>query len=745
MRATLFAARPLQLVLALLLVLASFGDLGTVRPVQAQTLFNLKVNFANGTAALPAGYARDYGLPYGARSNTDTGITDPTGLTYGWVNPANGQPLNLALNGNPPGNGRDRNYSAAPTNLDQRLDTLLHMQADDINGTFSPGVKTEGWWEVALPNGAYDVTVSAGDGAPITTSPPNNVADRHTINVEGVNAINNFTLNPGTTPAAGSTARFAQGSVRVIVKDGKLTVDAIGGRNTKINYIDIAQIALSPQQLTTQINSGGPELVTSMGLFGADQFFVATGSRNLPTPLTEEIAGTNDDELYRKARVSTADLGTVSYDIPVPGPDIYRVRLHYVEGYFTGLPGGVPAGTNKRNFDVALEGVIRDKNLDLNAVAAPLTAIVREFEVVVTDSSLDIDLTATRNRPVISAIQVFAGNQVPLVNAGPDQARTLGDTTIQLAGSAFDYNNDALTYSWLQTSGPAVTLSSSSVLSPTFQPAERATYTFQLTVNDGKGGQASDSVNVVVANRPPVANAGTDQTAVQVGQPVQLNGSASNDPDGDTLTYAWVRLSGPPATLTGANSATPGFTPASKGTYTFQLTVNDGKGGTSTDTVVISAANRTPTASAAANPSTADVGASVQLTATASDLDGDTLSYTWQQTGGPQPLTISNGNAASASVVPTAKGVYSFTVTVADSEGASIVAVATFSVRNRAPLASAGPDQQINVNQATQLNGSGSSDPDGDAITYAWLQTAGQEVTLNGADTPNPTFTAPGA
>jgi hypothetical protein len=78
-------------------------------------------------------------------------------------------------------------------------------------------------------------------------------------------------------------------------------------------------------------------------------------------------------------------------------------------------------------------------------------------------------------------------------------------------------------------------------------------------------------------NQPPVANAGSNQS-VLVGELVTLNGSGSSDPDNgpSALTFSWKQISGPVVLLTGANTATPTFTPAIEGTYIFALVVNDG-------------------------------------------------------------------------------------------------------------------------------------------------------------------------
>ena len=61
---------------------------------------------------------------------------------------------------------------------------------------------------------------------------------------------------------------------------------------------------------------------------------------------------------------------------------------------------------------------------------------------------------------------------------------------------------------------------------------------------------------------------------------------------------------------------------------------------------------------------------------------------------------------------------------------------------NNPPSANAGSDQAVLEETVVILNGA-ATDPDGDPITYSWSQTAGPQVTLSGATTPNPTFTAP--
>jgi hypothetical protein len=62
---------------------------------------------------------------------------------------------------------------------------------------------------------------------------------------------------------------------------------------------------------------------------------------------------------------------------------------------------------------------------------------------------------------------------------------------------------------------------------------------------------------------------------------------------------------------------------------------------------------------------------------------------------------------------------------------------------NVAPIANAGADQTVSEGVVVSLDGRGSSDPNGDSLSYRWTQTAGPTVALSGATTATPSFTAP--
>ncbi|MHA7647160.1 PKD domain-containing protein [Nitrosopumilus sp. S4] len=106
--------------------------------------------------------------------------------------------------------------------------------------------------------------------------------------------------------------------------------------------------------------------------------------------------------------------------------------------------------------------------------------------------------------------------------------------------------------------------------------------TFFVFPTDSGGGSS---------NNPPIANAGPDQLLLVHPVTVNLDGSGSSDPDGDSFTYSWVQTVGPAVVLNNGNTATPDFdTLGDNESYTFSLTVTDVKGSSNIDTVTITTA-----------------------------------------------------------------------------------------------------------------------------------------------------------
>ena len=155
----------------------------------------IKVDFTPVGATPAPGYTADHGEAF------------TTSRGSGWVSQTSSTPLSIV------GRARERNLTA-----DQRIDTFIHMQ--------NPA-STPARWEQVLDEGIYDVTVAVGD-------PGNAVDSTHRITLESTPVIAGF--KPTTSN------KIATITSRVRVSDGRLTVDAAGGTNTKLLYIDIVPV-----------------------------------------------------------------------------------------------------------------------------------------------------------------------------------------------------------------------------------------------------------------------------------------------------------------------------------------------------------------------------------------------------------------------------------------------------------------------------------------------------------------------
>jgi len=242
-------------------------------------------------------------------------------------------------------------------------------------------------------------------------------------------------------------------------------------------------------------------------------------------------------------------------------------------------------------------------------------------------------------------------------------------------------------------------------------------------IPDGLEVQRGQNPADPVDNRP-TANAGADQDLAPAR--VTLDGSLSRDPNGDPLSYSWTQLQGPAVDLASPRTPKPWFLGKKAGLYRFHLVVGDGKTNSVADDTAVTIRNVAPLAEAGPDQ-VVSAGSVVTLNGRgSSDPNEDTLRYAWSQTEGPG-VPLEGDRQALCRFVPEASGVYRFALVVSDGTLSSTPDELHIIVHglNHVPTAEAGPDQTVAVNTKVTLDGSGSSDPDGDPLTYTWSQKEG--------------------
>ena len=186
-------------------------------------------------------------------------------------------------------------------------------------------------------------------------------------------------------------------------------------------------------------------------------------------------------------------------------------------------------------------------------------------------------------------------NKLPIAIAGSDQVITLPtDSTLLDGRSSSDPDGRISSYLWTKVSGPAFF----NIIKPSDSTTKvraliAGIYQFELKVTDNGGLSAKDTMKVIVSdpgqpNRPPVANAGVDQTITLPNNTITLNGSGSTDPDNNITSYAWTKISGPSSfTISNATSIQTQVTNLGQGIYRVELKVTDAGGLFSKDTMQV--------------------------------------------------------------------------------------------------------------------------------------------------------------
>ena len=326
------------------------------------------------------------------------------------------------------------------------------------------------------------------------------------------------------------------------------------------------------------------------------------------------------------------------------------------------------------------------------------------------DYNVTLTVTDSAGYETTVNVSIAIENVPPTADAGENQTIFAGEPlTLDASGSIEGDVSDTLSYEWTFDDGNATETSD-----PTVDHiySENGTYNVTLQVSDSDGGTDTDNVTVTVEpdTEPPVADAVTTQTTA-TNKTIGFNGSGSGD-NARIVGYQWDFGDG-----TTAAGPEVSHTYDDPGDYNVTLTVTDSASYETTANVSIAIENVPPTA---------DAGPDLETTAgTPVTLDGsdstagdahDTLSYGWDL---DEDSTYEKSRATAEQIFRD-EGTYNVTLRVDDGDGGVDTDTTTVTVENALPVADAGSDRTVPVNETVAFDGSTSSDPDGDTLTYEW-------------------------
>jgi hypothetical protein len=494
--------------------------------------------------------------------------------------------------------------------------------------------------------------------------------------------------------------------------DGFDTVNCAGGVAAGDNPVTVAVLSYlsgNPSQTRLEVNGGFSLPAASYRLLVCGTTSIVDWAGNV---LDGNGDGTGGDDFVRNFEVTvTANHPPVADPQSVSTPEDIALAITLTGSDLDGDPISFFIATNPSNG--VLSGV-------------PPSVIYTPFaETSGPDSfTFEVEDEFLISAPATVTIDVLPVNDPPVAY---DQVLTTPTNValpVTLTGS--DIEGDPLTFA--VGTGPAHGVLTGT--SPNLSYSATGGYTgpdsFTFTANDGAGSSpaATVSITVTALSNPPVAVDDSSTTDEDTAISIAVLGNDDLGDEPTTITAVTQGAKGSVAIDPGATSVTYNPTLDTFGADSFSYTITDADLQTSTAIVsmTVTAINDAPVAHAGPDQ-TAFINGTVVLDGSGSfDVDGDPLTYAWTF------FSVPAGSAAalsdSTAVMPTfmidLPGSYVVNLIVSDGTLPSIADSVTITTENTAPVADAGPDQTAFVFDTVTLDGSASSDVDGDPLTYEW-------------------------
>ncbi|MEC7985703.1 MAG: PKD domain-containing protein [Myxococcota bacterium] len=286
--------------------------------------------------------------------------------------------------------------------------------------------------------------------------------------------------------------------------------------------------------------------------------------------------------------------------------------------------------------------------------------------------------------PSDSVIVTVTEGQLPVSMAGMDQNVVEGETVLLDGSASYDPMGRELSYQWNVASAPSSSVAT--IADPTnpitsFTPDLPGSYLVSLVVDSGVNISNPDVLTVKVQSanpEAPVASAAAGTELLEDCSDIPLDGGASMDPNGESLSYYWTLQDKPlNSTITNnsfsdRNISNPTLYTDMAGEYLVSLAVNDGTEWSSPDLITLNVGERIANSSPAVNAgnsqsldagdaecepsgysyscaSCEDLSITLGDGASVNDPDGDTFSTTWSVLSGD--ADISNAQSIQTTVV----------------------------------------------------------------------------------------------
>ena len=586
----------------------------------------------------------------------------------------------------------DQPYQFTPSASDADGDTLtFRIENRPEWATFSPMTGRLEGTPTSSSQATYSrILISVTDGSSISELPP------FDLSVQGLLAANTAPTISGT-PAASIVAGNAYEFIpQVVDPDGQTLQFTVSGMPTWATFDPVTGRLAGTPATSDAGTYAGIEISVSDG--------VATAS--LPPFSVEVTGGTAPGPTNRPPTISGTPAGSVaagqafSFTPAAADPDGQALTFSILN---------TPSWATFNTATGRLRGTPTSGNVGSFA----------NIEISVSDGA------ATTSLPAFT-ISVIATNVAPTISGTPPTTVTAGQA-YSFTPAAADPDGQTLTFAIVNKPSWATFNTSTGRLNGTPTATQVGSYSnVTISVSDGaaQASLAPFTIRAVAVNGAP-AISGTPPTSVTAGQAYSFTPTAS-DPDGQSLTFSianrpsWATFN----TSSGRLNGTP--TTAQTGSYAnVTISVSDGTAQASLAafSIVVNAAPNQPPTISGTPPTTVTAGQTYSFTPTASDPDGQSLTFSIANRPSWATFNTSTGRLNGTPTTAQTGSYANVTITVSDGTAQASLApftivVGTAAPANQPPTIGGTPPTSVTAGQAYSFTPSG-SDPDGQTLTFS--------------------------